>query len=339
MKYIDKIQIVVSSGKGGDGMVSFHRARNRPKLGPDGGNGGNGGDVVFVGDPHLNTLSHLIYNKNYRAEHGGKGGPQNKTGSCGDPLEIKGPLGTVVYHEDTNEKIVEVLRADEITVVAKGGKRGYGNLSYTTPTRQAPIISTEGQEGTTITLRCELKVLADVGFLGFPNAGKSTLLSVISKARPKIANYPFTTLHPNLGVVDLHCPDEKYSSFVVADLPGIIEGAAEGKGLGHRFLKHLERCKVVVFVLDAFCEERTLEQSINLLSDELRNFSTALAARKKIVAINKIDLISSEKTKELLNSLQSKDLEVYPISAVTKDGISPLLRGVQNLVKIENTQS
>ena len=333
MRYVDKIEIVVRSGKGGDGVVSFHRARNRPKLGPDGGNGGNGGDILFVGDRRHNTLSHLIYKKLYVAENGGKGGSQNKTGRCGDHLEVKVPLGTIIYNTETNEKLAEILQHQQVASVVKGGKRGYGNLSYTTSTRQAPNLCTQGEEATTINIRCELKLLADIGLMGFPNAGKSTLLSVISRAQPKIASYPFTTLYPHLGVVSPKDIDQIDSSFVVADLPGIIEGASNGKGLGHRFLKHLERCKVVVFVLDAYEHAESLYQNFMLLRNELQQYSENLANKKSIVVLNKADLISSAACKELVESLQSQSLKVYLISAVTKQGISSLIRGMQSLIR------
>jgi GTP-binding protein len=326
MKFIDSIEIHVKSGDGGPGATSFRSARNRPKLGPDGGNGGLGGDVNLVGSANLNTLSSLRYHQWYRAENGGKGGTNNRTGHCGESCTVHVPLGTVIYDAETGQLLGELLQDNEVLQVAKGGKRGYGNYHFLTSTHQAPHESLAGEAGIAKTLRLELKLLADVGLAGFPNAGKSTLLSAISAARPKIADYPFTTIEPNLGVVELQEFGSDLDSFVVADIPGLIEGASEGRGLGHEFLRHLERTRIIAYIVDGFClEERDPLDAFQILHRELEQFRPDLAERKSIIVVNKIDLAEGDgKLQEIRKKLESTGLEVLFISGVSGSGLAAL---------------
>lgn len=340
MKFIDKIEITISSGNGGDGIATLRTARNKPKLGPDGGNGGNGGDVILCADVNNNTLSTLRYHKIYRAENGGKGGSNNKTGKSGAPLRVALPLGTLIYNKETGEKLAEVLSpSDEITI-AKGGKRGYGNLAFVTSTRQAPRMFTEGKKGETIDLICELKLLADVGLAGFPNAGKSTLLSVISSARPKIANYPFTTLTPNLGVVDLKDPTSEHGSFVIADVPGLIEGASLGKGLGHKFLQHLERCNLLVYLIDASqgTEVKDQLEQWDKLNHELTSYSLKLVKKKSLVVLSKIDMVQdTDQLNATIKAFEKRKLKTLSISSLNKTGLTDLIYTLfQELRKLKN---
>jgi GTPase len=335
MKFIDQIEIVISSGNGGNGLVSFARDKYRPKMGPDGGNGGNGGDVFFIADSNQNTLSHLRYKAKYKAEHGGHGGSNNKTGRAGVDLLIPVPLGTCVYEKETNIKIAEILNKDSKILVAEGGKRGLGNMAFKTSTRQAPHFAFAGKKGIMKSIVCELKVLAEVGLCGFPNAGKSTLLSNVSSAKPKVAGYPFTTLHPHLGVVDLNSDYSNNSSFVIADIPGLIEGASLGKGLGHQFLKHLERTKVIVHVIDVFSEDDIDPfEKFEILRAELQEFNNEMFDKKThIVALNKIDLLgSSDNIDKITKSFQDSGCDVYPISAHTNVGLKDLLYGIQKKI-------
>lgn len=342
MKFIDSIEIIVAAGNGGDGMVSFRTARNRPKLGPDGGNGGLGGSVYLAADPDANTLSRLRYHQLYKAEHGEKGGTNNKTGRCGENFTVPVPLGTVIYDQTSGELVGEVTGAADQLLVAQGGKRGYGNLQFLRATRQAPMMSTKGKKGETKTLRLELKLLADVGFAGLPNAGKSTLLSMISAARPKVADYPFTTLVPHLGVVEVD-GNESYNqqSFVAADIPGLIEGASEGKGLGHAFLKHIERTSVIAMVIDGFNEDQPALQTYKTLLHELENYSQLMTSKKKILVINKLDLAGSEQDildlKQQFAPFFAED-DILFISGATGEGISNLKRKLFQAVHLQNLQ-
>jgi GTP-binding protein len=326
MKFVDSIEIHIKSGDGGPGMTSFRTARNRPKLGPDGGNGGLGGDVTLVARSNLNTLSGLRYHQWYRAEDGARGGTNNKTGHCGTHCTISVPLGTVIFDAESGDPLGELLNEDDSLMVGKGGKRGYGNYHFLTATHQAPSEALLGEPGQTKTLRLELKLLADVGLAGFPNAGKSTLLSCISAARPKIADYPFTTLEPNLGVVDLRDLGEFDDSFVVADIPGLIEGASEGRGLGHEFLRHLERTRLILYVLDGFCiEGRDPLDAFETLRTELRQYQPELAGRQSLILVNKIDLAPEDDSLgEIKARLETTGLEVLFASAATNTGLTPL---------------
>lgn len=339
MKFVDSTQIRVRSGAGGAGMVSFRAARNMPKLGADGGDGGFGGSVYLVGDNGLNTLSGMYYRQLYDAENGQRGGTNGKTGRDGEDLIIPVPLGTVAINDDTGEVIGEVLADKEQLLIAKGGKRGLGNLRYLSATHQAPEESTSGGPSIELNLRMELKVIADVGFAGFPNAGKSTLLSRISRAKPKIADYPFTTLVPNLGVVTLDELTGK--SFVAADIPGLIEGAHEGKGLGHEFLKHLERTKVIAFVLDGFSVEglRPVD-AFEKLRYELKSYSEELVKKKFHLILTKEDLKEyNEEWDAQLEELRALKLDVSVISAVKGTGLPELKRKIFNLIEAEKTRT
>ncbi len=341
MNFIDSTEIFVRSGDGGNGMVSFKTANNKPKLGADGGDGGNGGNVIAVGYTQLNTLSHVRYKHRFEAGNGERGGSNGKTGATGENSEILVPLGTEIYNADTGERICEILGDGERAVVAKGGIRGLGNLRFLSSRHQAPVESTEGTSGAELNLRLELKLLADVGLAGLPNAGKSTLLSVTSSARPKIADYPFTTLVPNLGVVELKERGEfNLQSFVMADVPGLIEGASEGKGLGHAFLRHLERTKVIAYVIDALPVDGQLpEVTLELLRHELENYDAKLASRRSVVILNKIDMAVDDADMEMIESakksIEALGFEVFLVSAINREGLVELKEKLFDLVQIE----
>ena len=338
MKFIDQTQIFVKAGSGGPGIVSFAAAFGAPKLGPDGGNGGNGGSVFLVGTSGLNTLGTLRYKQTYKAEHGGKGGTNGRTGANGEDKLIPVPLGSVVFNHETGDKIAEILKDGEQVRIAQGGWRGFGNASFVSSTHQRPHESTPGKPGEELSIRIELKLLADVGLAGFPNAGKSTLLSRMSSAKPKIAGYPFTTLTPNLGVVDV---SDGYDdrSFVIADVPGLIEGAAEGKGLGHAFLKHLERTKVVLHVIDG-CDYMEVEpiDALQKLRKELERYSEKLASKRILVAINKIDLLENpEDYDKLAEPIIAAGYETLAISAIKDEGLWPLKKRLYEILAEEKT--
>ncbi len=329
MKFIDSSIIHVKAGDGGPGMVSFRATKNLPKQGADGGDGGFGGSVYLVGDHRLNTLSILRYKQWYKADSGAKGGSNDKTGRNGEDLEVHVPLGTVAINEETGAVVCEVLHDAERILICQGGKRGLGNARYLSSINQAPTQSSHGGLGEQMTLRLELKLLADVGLAGFPNAGKSTLVSVITKAKAKIADYPFTTLVPQLGVVEMDELLGGYGqSFVIADIPGLIEGAHLGKGLGHEFLKHLERTQLIVYLIDAaqMLEGEDLFEQWQKLLFELKSYSSLLASKKYIVVINKSDLFIDEQP-DLMAQIQKFDA-VQPgtmlISAATGDGLSEI---------------
>jgi GTP-binding protein len=339
VKFIDSTEIFVASGHGGNGLVSFKTASNKPRLGPDGGDGGHGGDVVFVAAPQLNTLSTVRYKSRFIAENGAKGGSSGKTGRSGEDTEIHVPLGTEVYDATTGRLICEILVPGQREIVAEGGRRGFGNLRFVSSTHQAPEEYVAGQPGVEMTLRLELKLLADVGLAGLPNAGKSTLLSVLSAAKPKIADYPFTTLEPQLGVVELSERGEfNLQSFVMADIPGLIEGASEGKGLGHEFLRHLERTKVIAYILDSFpIDGSDPLATFKLLRTELKAYDAKLADRKSVVVLNKCDMAEGEedgptKLMNLKDSLVALGFEVFVISAATRVGLVGLKEKLFELV-------
>ena len=330
MKFIDEIEINVASGKGGRGMVSFHSDHGRAKLGADGGDGGFGGSVYLVGNPQLNTLSGLNYHHEYRAEDGAKGGSSNKTGRSGNDLEIPVPLGTIAYNRADNSVVAEVTEAKQRIIIAKGGKRGIGNARFLSPWHQAPEEFTPGGDSQEIEIKLELKLMADVGFAGLPNAGKSSLLSVLSAARPKIADYPFTTLIPHLGVVQV---DDAHSgtwgaSFVAADIPGLIAGAAQGRGLGHAFLRHIERTKALAFVLDASeWAEMEPKDAFKLLQNELKSFDASMMEKQFCIILSKVDAIqSADSLKKFISYFKRKKLTVVPVSSLTGAGIDELKR-------------
>ena len=338
MKFIDQTEIHLQSGNGGDGISTFRTARNRPKLGPDGGNGGNGGDVYLKADKSINTLSTLRYRQVYKAQDGGKGGTNNKTGLCGDHKYVPVPCGTLAFDQD-GTLLGELIENGETLLVAKGGKRGYGNLHYMSSTNRAPRTFTHGKKGVTVTVKLELKLLADVGLAGFPNAGKSTLLSKLSAARPKVADYPFTTLTPQLGVVELE-GDYNRNSFVMADVPGLIEGASLGKGLGLEFLRHLERTKVLAFILDPFdpSSESPLTD-FKKLYKEVEQYNSSMANKKLLIVINKIDMLDGmDKTEydQRKSELDSLGIPVLEISGMSGAGLSNLKNKLFHLLMESN---
>lgn len=345
MKFIDSTEIFIASGTGGNGLVSFKTARNMPRLGPDGGDGGHGGDVVMLAAPQLNTLSTVRYRSRFIAENGGRGGTSGKTGRTGDDIEIHVPLGTEVYDASTGRLICEILVPGQREVIAEGGRRGFGNLRFVSSTHQAPEEYVAGQSGRELTLRLELKLLADVGLAGLPNAGKSTLLSVLSAARPKIADYPFTTLEPQLGVVELKERGEfNLQSFVMADIPGLIEGASEGRGLGHEFLKHLERTKIIAYVVDSFpVDSSDPFATLSLLMSELKAYDEKLATRRAVVILNKADLAEGEddglnRLEVLQRKIEKLDQKVFIISGATQTGLTELKSCLFDMVEQERVK-
>lgn len=313
--FIDKVKIFIKAGDGGDGCISFRREKNVPKGGPNGGNGGRGGNVIVTVDVNLNSLTHLFYKRHFKAKKGENGKGNNQHGKDGENVEIKVPPGTVI-HFDSNEN-KEVLKSGDFVVVAKGGKGGRGNASFVTSTNRAPKIREEGEKVEEKTLVLELKLIADVGFVGYPNAGKSTLLSKISSAKPKIASYPFTTLTPNLGVRYLN--DRKIT---FADIPGIIEGAHKGKGLGLEFLRHIERTSLLLYILDITQDPL---KDYNTLKDEIRQYNPLLLKKPSLVAINKIDLLQHSELEIQNSKLKAINSQLYYISAIRGDNIEELL--------------
>lgn len=333
--FADRAKIYVRSGKGGDGHVSFRREKYVPNGGPDGGDGGKGGDVIFEVDEGLNTLTDFRHVRKYIAQDGECGGKRNCRGKNGKDIIIKVPKGTVLKEANTNQVIVDMSGDVKRIVLLKGGRGGCGNQHYATSTMQAPKYAQPGQPAMELEINMELKVIADVGLLGFPNVGKSSFLTKVSNARPQIANYHFTTLNPHLGVVDL--PDAK--GFVVADIPGLIEGASEGVGLGHDFLRHIERTKVMIHVVDAASVEgRDPIEDIYTINKELQNYQADLAARPQVIAANKIDVLadSDEIIEKLRKEFEPQGYQVFPISAVTGSGIRELLYYVSNLLETIN---
>ena len=324
--FADRAKIYVRSGKGGDGHVSFRREKYVPNGGPDGGDGGNGGSVIFEIDEGLNTLTDFRHIRKYCAEHGEEGGKKNCHGKNGQDIIIKVPEGTVIKEETTGKVIADMSGENRRVVILKGGHGGNGNQHYATSTMQAPKYAQPGQPARELNLILELKVIADVGLIGFPNVGKSTFLSRVSNAKPKIANYHFTTLNPNLGVVDL-----EDGGFVIADIPGLIEGASEGLGLGHEFLRHIERTKMMIHVVDAASTEgRDPIEDIYIINKELESYQTDIASRPQVIAANKVDSIFWEEGQEdpverIRKEFEPKGYKVFPISAVTGDGIKELL--------------
>ena len=332
--FADRARIFIKSGKGGDGHVSFRRELYVPDGGPDGGNGGKGGDIIFEVDKGLNTLGDFRHNSKYIAKSGEEGGKRRCTGRDGEDLVIKVPEGTVIYDDESRKVIADMSNDNLREIILKGGRGGKGNMNYATSTMQAPQYAQPGQDAQELWVRLELKVIADVGLVGFPNVGKSTLLSRVTNARPKIANYHFTTLNPNLGVVDL----DGGRGFVIADIPGLIEGASEGVGLGHEFLRHIERTKVIIHMVDAASTEgRDPVADIKAINEELRAYNPELLKRPQVIAANKIDAIYTDDETEnpvdvIKKAFEPEGIKVYPISAVTGQGLKELLYYVRELL-------
>ena len=327
MKFLDEATIVTTSGHGGAGAVSFRRDKYEPMGGPNGGDGGKGGDIIFIASHQLSTLIDFRYKRMYEAEDGGNGKSQNKRGKNGTDTKIFVPVGTIIKDEETGELLTDLKENGQVFVPLEGGKGGKGNRFFRSSTLQAPHFAQPGISGKTKTLSLELKLLADVGLIGFPNAGKSTLISKISNARPKIADYPFTTLVPNLGVVSI----SEMKSFVVADIPGIIEGAHTGVGLGVKFLKHVERTKILLHLIDV--SEGDPIQKFNVLNNELKTYSSKLSQKEQTIVLTKIDLIRDMTQIEKISlRFKKMNLPVLSISAVRGTGIDSLLYAVSQKI-------
>ena len=334
--FADTAKIYIRSGKGGDGHVSFRREKFVPDGGPDGGDGGRGGDVVFVVDKGLNTLNEFRYTHKFCAQNGEDGKNKRCSGQNGSDLIIKVPEGTVLREEESGKVVADMSHGNERQVILTGGRGGKGNMHYATSTMQAPKYAQPGQAAKELNLILELKCIADVGLVGFPNVGKSTFLSRVTNAKPKIADYHFTTLNPNLGVVDL----EGGKGFIIADIPGLIEGAAEGVGLGHQFLKHIERTKVIIHIVDAASVEgRDAVDDINKINLELEKYNPELLKKPQIIAANKMDVLYGEEkdeaVKKLTDAFSDQGIKVMPISAVSGEGVKELLYEVYDLLQKE----
>lgn len=327
--FIDQVKIYVKAGDGGHGAATFRREKYVPRGGPSGGDGGKGGDIILEVSPHENTLLSLRYKKHHRAENGEPGAASKRYGRGGKDYTIPVPPGTIVFDDDSNLPYADLTEPGQVFTVAKGGRGGRGNARFATSTLQAPTFAEQGEPGEERNLRLELKLLADAGLVGFPNVGKSTLLAHVSAARPKIADYPFTTLVPNLGVVEVDG-----QTFVIADIPGLIEGAHMGKGLGHAFLRHIERTRVIVHVLDAAgIEGRDPFADFEAINYELARYAPDLASRPQVVALNKIDLLpAGDEVAALTAKLLQSGHRVYPISAVTGQGLREMLRATVDLL-------
>ncbi|MBS0185922.1 MAG: GTPase ObgE [Proteobacteria bacterium] len=326
MKFLDEAKIYVRSGNGGNGCISFRREKFIEYGGPDGGNGGRGGSILIEAVDNLNTLIDYRYQQHFKAQNGRHGSGRNRTGPDGHSITLKVPIGTQIFAEDKETLLADMEKAEEPLILLKGGNGGFGNAYFKSSTNQAPRHANEGQEGQEMWIWLRLKLIADVGLVGLPNAGKSTFLAATSRAKPKIADYPFTTLTPNLGVVYLH--DQE---FVVADVPGLIEGAHLGAGLGHRFLGHIERCKVLLHLIDATAEN--IQQSYLTIRKELENYGGHLAEKKEIIGLNKCDSLLPEEIKEKCRSLKKVTKnKIIPFSAVTKSGLSTVLQDLYTCV-------
>ncbi|NQT62652.1 MAG: GTPase ObgE [Candidatus Marinimicrobia bacterium] len=321
MRFVDYVKIKVIPGKGGDGIIAFRREKFVPKGGPAGGNGGRGGSIIIKVDAQLHTLQDIRYHRIYKANRGKHGEGSLRHGKKGDDITVKVPAGTIVKDLHNGEIVADLQIDGESIVVGRGGRGGRGNAEFVTPTHQAPREFEYGREGRERELELELKVLADVGLVGFPNAGKSTLLSRVSRAKPKIADYPFTTLTPNLGIVK----SGAYSSFVMADIPGLIEGAHKGKGLGIQFLKHVERCSVLLFLVDANDEDPA--ESYRLLFEEVKKYSPGLIQRKRMLAVTKMDSFVG-----VPKMATFEPVELFPISSVSGEGLEDLIKALSTSI-------
>ena len=329
MKFIDKAKIYVKAGKGGDGAVAFRREAYVPKGGPAGGDGGKGGSIIFEATTSLTTLLDLRYKREYKARSGENGMPKKMHGCDAEDMIIRVPVGTQVINAATNKTMADLVRDGQRAVIAKGGRGGRGNARFATSRNPAPQICERGEPGEEFDLIVELKLLADVGLVGFPSVGKSTMLSVVSKAKPEIADYPFTTIVPNLGVVQV--PDGR--SFVMADLPGLIEGASEGKGLGHQFLRHIERCRVIVHIVDmASMEMRDPVEDYKTINEELGQYKYRLLERPQVVVANKMDMDGAEENLARFKEAYP-ELEVYPVCTIIHEGVDAVLYKVADLLE------
>lgn len=324
MKFVDEAKIYVEAGKGGEGSCSFLRLKFMPFGGPDGGNGGDGGSIFLRAEESINTLVDYRFVHTYKADNGEKGSGRNCSGKKGEDLILKVPVGTIIYDEDTNELIADLVESGQMACVAQGGKHGIGNAHFKSSINRAPRRTIPAQEGERRNLRLELKVLADVGLVGMPNAGKSTLIRAMSAARPKVADYPFTTLHPHLGVVRV----SRFRSFVIADLPGLIQGAAEGAGLGTRFLKHVARTRLLFHVVDvAPVDESDPAENMRIISKELEKFSPELMMKERWLILNKIDLLPPESIEQVCGDIVKKlnwQGKVFRVSGLAKIGLEDL---------------
>ena len=318
--FVDYVKMHLTSGKGGQGSAHLRREKYIPKGGPDGGDGGRGGHVILRANPNLWTLYHLKFKRHYKAGHGGAGSKQTSTGADGDDVIIEVPLGTVVRDSENQNIILEITEKEQEFIIAAGGKGGLGNDHFKSSTNQTPRYAQPGLDGVEVNITLELKVLADVGLVGFPNAGKSTLLSVVTAAKPKIANYEFTTLKPNLGIVEYR----DHQTFVMADIPGIIEGAAEGKGLGHYFLRHIERNSTLLFLIPADADD--IKKQYDILLDESRRYNPEMLDKDRLIAISKCDMLDDELQAEMKQELDKdfKDIPYLFFSAVAQKGLIEL---------------
>ncbi|MEG6523120.1 GTPase ObgE [Desulfotomaculum sp. 1211_IL3151] len=338
--FFDRAKIYVKGGDGGNGCIAMRREKYVPFGGPWGGDGGRGGDIIFIADEGLNTLQDFRYKRHFKAERGSHGMGKNMNGSSGETLLVRVPTGTVVRDADTGRLLADLVENGEQVVIAKGGRGGRGNVHFSSGTNKAPRIAEKGEPGTELWLELELKLIADVGLIGFPNAGKSTFISMVSAAKPKIADYPFTTLVPNLGVVSAG----EAGSFVVADIPGLIEGASQGVGLGHEFLRHTERTRLLIHVVDtAGTEGRDPVEDIRIINSELEHYDSRLITRPQIIAANKMDITpEAEENLVRLQEAYGQQYEIYPISAATNQGLDKVVQRVAQLLaelpKIEPEQ-
>lgn len=326
MNFIDNVEITVKAGDGGNGIVSYRREKHIPRGGPSGGNGGRGGNIILKADKQISTLIDIRLKKNYKAGRGGDGGSNDKTGKQGEDLTLKVPVGTIVTNLDEDKVIADLTEHGEEFIVAEGGFGGRGNACFRSSILQTPHFAEKGEPTFPINIKLELKLIADVGLIGYPNAGKSTIISMISAAKPKIADYPFTTLVPNLGVVRVGVD----KSFVIGDMPGLIEGAAEGQGLGHLFLKHIERTGLLVHVIDVTgISGRDPLNDFDSINNELKKYSEKVAAYPQIVVLNKIDVTGTEETVEALKKdIEGKGYKVFLVSAATNNGLDPLVNHI-----------
>ncbi|MFC2165468.1 GTPase ObgE [Acidobacteriota bacterium] len=330
--FVDQVKVILKAGKGGDGCLSFRRERGVPRGGPDGGRGGNGGSIQLVSSKSINSLAYFRFHPINKAKKGAHGEGSNRHGKKGESLELRVPVGTIVREIEGDQTLFDFISADQYFLAVEGGKGGRGNASFATSTRRAPRFREEGKPGEEKELILELKLIADVGLIGFPNVGKSTLISRLSAAKPVIADYPFTTLIPNLGVVDL----DEYKSFVIADIPGLIEGAHLGHGLGTKFLKHVERTKILVHIVDVSpYTERDPVQDYRTVMKELEAFDTNLAKRRQILVANKIDLLGDnlDRLNKVESLAKAETLPFYAISAMKKQGLRPVISAMKDMLE------